>query len=228
MVVLVNSSTPVFFNSHVLLSIAIISVAHPGRYLSVGRTEGEALHTTTRPNEFSIWHLDAAHDVYYLATTDPEQQQPKHYVSSNRRGPFMTKHRRDWEEWKMERSPTGDITLWCMKHEKYLGCNSSGDVHTTSSHGNWCLWDMEESQDGKGIYLRSKSHQRLLSFDGTKLCTVEDQYTSKETWRLEPRLPASLSGPKLAALGAAGVVGIAVTVAMPYAVLGWPESGLWF
>jgi hypothetical protein len=120
----------------------------------------------------------------------------------------------------MERSTDGDITFWSVAQSKYLGSNSKGDVHTTSSKGDWCRWEMEESPHNGGIYLKSKAHQRLLSFDGQKLSTTEDQNTTTESWRLEPRLPPSISGAKLTALGAAGAVGLALTVVMPYAVLG--------
>jgi hypothetical protein len=89
------------------------------------------------------------------------------------------------------------------------------------------MWEMEESQHGGGVYLKSKAHHRLLAQQHDTLCTTLDQFTHKETWRLEPRLPPSISGPKLAALGVASVVGVALTVATPFAVLGAVEAIGW-
>ena len=204
--------------------VYILSVAHEGRYLSVGRQDDEPLHTTTKPNDFCKWHLDAAHShTYYITSADSYSKGESHLVSSSRRGPFVTKHRRNWEEWRMERNPEGYITLFSVVHQKYLGSNASGDTHTTTSKGEWSLWEMEESPHN-GIFLKSKNHQRLLSYDGDKLYTAEEQYTMTETWRLEPRLPPSISGSKIIALSAAGAVGLALTVAMPYAVLGAYEA----
>lgn len=200
--------------------VHIISVAHEERYLTVGKEEGEALITTIKPSEFAKWHLDSAHsNLYYLSSVASDNNLQ---VSSNRKGPFLSKHRRDWEEWKMDRTIDGHITLWSKAHEKYLGCNTNGELHTTSSKGDWSLWEMEESPHG-GIFLTSKSHQRILSVQNGILCTTQDLFTENETFRLEPRLPATISGPRIAALTAAGAVGVALTVAMPYAVLGAME-----
>lgn len=202
--------------------VYIISVAHPDRYLTVGKEEGEALQTTTRRSDFCKWHIDAAHrNIYYLCAVGSQDKQLN--VSSRSKGPFMSKHKRDWEEWKLDRTVDGDITLWSKAHEKFLGCNSQGELHTTSTKGDWSLWEMEESPHG-GIYLTSKAHQRTLSVLNDTLCTTLDSFEEAETFRLEPKLPTTISGPRLAALGAAGAVGVALTIAMPYAIVGVMEA----
>jgi hypothetical protein len=209
--------------------VHIISVAHPDRYLTVGKDEDhDALQTTTRQSDFNKWHIDAAHcNIYYLSSVGAALQSNNNktlHVSSRPRGPFLSKHKRDWEEWKLNRTIHGDITLWSKAHDKFLGCNSQGELHTTSTKGDWSLWEMEESPHG-GVYLKSKAHQRTLSVQNTNvLCTTRDSFTEAETFRLEPRLPATISGPRLAALGVAGVVGVALTIAMPYAILGIMEA----
>eukprot|EP00539_Tryblionella_compressa_P021454 CAMPEP_0178888450 /NCGR_PEP_ID=MMETSP0747-20121128/17178_1 /TAXON_ID=913974 /ORGANISM="Nitzschia punctata, Strain CCMP561" /LENGTH=223 /DNA_ID=CAMNT_0020557761 /DNA_START=50 /DNA_END=721 /DNA_ORIENTATION=- len=139
----------------------------------------------------------------------------------------MTKNKRKWEEWKLE-ILDGHVTFFSMAHEKYLGCNSSGQVHTTTSKGPWCLWEMEESPDG-GVLLRSREHRRYLavshSGDGTLCTTPEEEATGLEqSWRLDPRLPSTISAGKVAVLSAVGVMGVALTVAMPFAVLGAVEA----
>lgn len=205
--------------------VYIMSVAHPGRYLTIGREGEDMIQTTIQPTDFAKWHLDAAHsNLYYLGTKGKSDN--KLQVSSNKHGPFLSKHRRDWEEWKMDRTPSGDVTLWSKAHEKYLGCNSNGELHTTSTKGDWSLWELEESPYG-GVFLKSKAHQRTLSVANDNLYTTQDSFTEAETFQLEPKLPITISGPRLAALGAAGAVGIALTVAMPYAVLGAMEAAGW-
>ena len=194
----------------------IISVAHPDRYLCIGRGEDLALQTTTRPNDFSLWHLDGAHaNTFYLSSNGSNNKQQ---VSSHRKGPFLSPHRRDWEEWKLERTPRGDLYFFSKAHQKYLGCNSRGDLHTTSSKGDWSIWEIEESQYG-GVCLKSKPHHMYLSVEKGRLCSREEPVSEAESFRLEPSLPATISGPRLAALGVAGAVGLALTFAMPFAVL---------
>lgn len=233
------------------------------RYLSVGRVDQEALWTTTRPNDYAVWHLDAAHShVYYLTSlfgsceggqpsqpSEGDQVQgdeggppgrrrlsffakaPKRdtktgdapkprtadqqHVSSSKRGPFLTPNRRKWEEWRMERRPhDGLVTLVSTEHKKYLGCNSRGEVHTTTSAGPWCLWEMEESPLPRGgVVLRSREHQRLLAVDGDGgLCTTDAsggmrhdddgdgtaETSLRHSWRLDPRLPPSMNAGKIA------------------------------
>jgi hypothetical protein len=212
--------------------VLILSVAHEGRYLSVGRREDQVLHTTTKPNDYAKWHMEAAHsNTYHLQSMSSASFGDAPYVSSTRQGQsLMSKHKRDWEEWKLERTDDGYITFFSTKHEQFLGSNSSGEVTTTKKSGEWSLWHMEQSPLG-GICLKSKAYQRHLAVvkdednNTSKLCTTDEQFTTQETWRLEPCLPFFLSTTKIAAMAWAGVLGVALTVVMPYALLGVVELG---
>jgi hypothetical protein len=212
--------------------VLIMSVAHEGRYLSVGYREDQVLHTTTKPNDYAKWHIEAAHsNTYHLHSMLAASFGDAPYVSSTRKGQsWMSKHKRDWEEWRLGRTDDGYITLFSAKHEQFLGSNSSGEVTTTKKSGEWSLWQMEQSPLG-GIYLKSKAYQRHLAFvkdedkDTSKLCTTDEKFTTQETWRLEPCLPFFLSATKIAAMASAGVLGVALAVAMPYALLGVVELG---
>ena len=207
--------------------VCIKSVAF-NRYLTIGRMENEVLWTTTKPNDYAVWHLDAAHShVYYLtslanttstqSTGDAESEgdnnkgrfrfsrkyalhnSPEKHISSSKKGPFMTRNKRQWEAWKLE-LVDGQVTFFNVTHEKYLGCNSSGGVHTTTSKGPWAFWDMEESKDG-GVLLLSREHHRYLAVrpDGTLFTTSEEEPTGLEhSWRLDPRLPQTISAGKVA------------------------------
>jgi len=258
------------------------------RYLSVGRVKNEALWTTTKPNAYALWHLNAAHShIYYLtslfasikktddvdgifnaenvegavknltslfasikktddvdssfnaenvegaveiestAANDYNQIYSKHgisdmHVSSRKGAPFLTKNKRKWEEWKVEVTPDGYVTFFSIAHGKYLGCNSKGDVHTTTSKGAWCFFEKQESPND-GVMFLSKEHQRYLavSEDDGSLCTTDgnEETNLKNSWRLDPRLPRSISGGKIA-----GAMGLAITIAMPFAVLGAIEA----
>uniref|UniRef100_A0A7S4AK01 Fascin domain-containing protein n=1 Tax=Pseudo-nitzschia australis TaxID=44445 RepID=A0A7S4AK01_9STRA len=225
------------------------------RYLSVGRKASEALYTTTKPNDYALWHLDAAHShVYYLTSlfasskkedNDVEDSKegefvPKKnastgynqifskgdvadmHISSSKNGPFLTKKKQKWEEWKIEVTPEGDITFFSLAHEKYLGCNSTGDVHTTTSKGSWSLWEKQVSSHG-GVTFLSREHLRFLAVnpsDGSLYTTPGGEETNlRHSWRLDPRLPRSISGGKIA-----GAVGLAISLAMPFAVLGAIET----
>mmetsp|Transcript_17481 Transcript_17481/g.48272 ORF Transcript_17481/g.48272 Transcript_17481/m.48272 type:complete len:605 (+) Transcript_17481:234-2048(+) len=225
------------------------------RYLSVGRNANEALWTTTKPNDYALWHLDAAHShTYYLTSLfasskkeveadeesteeeiAPEKPPASKYnqmwdnsgvvdmhVSSSKTGPFLTKNMRNWEEWKVEMTPDGDLTFFSVVHEKYLGCNSKGDVHTTTSKGAWSIWEKKVSPHG-GVMFLSREHLRVLAVNevtGTLFTTPGDEETSLcHSWRLDPRLPRSVNGGKVI-----GVMGLAISIAMPFAVLGAMEA----
>eukprot|EP00980_Cylindrotheca_fusiformis_P008110 scaffold1727_cov133-Cylindrotheca_fusiformis.AAC.13 len=230
--------------------VRIGSVAHPGRYLCAiaaqqrRKGNGHCLYTTTiQPNDYSKWQLEAAHSNTYhfrslsatTAATASNGVPP--YISSKRSGgTWMSHHKRDWEEWKLERTSAEGgsyVTLFSTKHEQFLGSNSAGNVITTKTSGEWSLWEMEQSQLG-GIYLKSKAYQRHMAVvvkddnkDGKSgvLCTTKDRCDAEETWRLEPCLPFFLSTTKIAAMASAGILGVALTVAMPYALLGLVELG---
>jgi hypothetical protein len=199
--------------------VVIQSVAH-GRVLSI---QNGILHTTTQirqPN--AKWHLEAAHQhTYYLACPLHNRQ-----VASNKIGAMTTRHRKHWEEWKIERASNGYFTFYSVAHQKYLGSSSNGTLHTTARVvGKWAMWDIEESPHAPGsIFIESHEHQRHLACDEFGKLHMSDKYGESETWRLEPRLPLSLSGPQLLALGAAGTLGVALTVAMPFAVVGIVEA----
>lgn len=208
----------------------IVSVAHKGRYLSIGRGDGEGFRTTTQPNDYAKWHMEAAHSkTYHLNSIFATARGEACFISSDRKGkPSLTKKKGDWEQWKLERYDDDYITLYSTKHDHYLGSNSSGEVFTTKTVGEWSLWSMEQSRF-RGVNLLSKSYQRRLAVvaveDEMMFCTTRDECSSQETWRLEPCLPFFLSPTKIAAMASAGVIGVALTVAMPYALLGIVEVG---
>lgn len=214
------------------------------RFLSLGRERAEAIWTTTKPNDYALWHLDAAHScIYYLtslfastektvkekeiefddeeAGADAEDSRVESktiaanaynqmfskegvadmHVSSCKEGPFLTKKKQKGEEWKVELTDDGDVTFYSMAHEKYLGCNSKGDVHTTTSKGSWTLWEKRVSAYG-GVTFLSREHLRFLAVneeDGSLCTTPGDEDTNlTHSWRMDPRLPRSVSGGKIA------------------------------
>ena len=126
---------------------------------------------------------------------------PDMHVSSRKGAAYLTKNKRKQEEWKVEVTPDGFMTFFSIAHEKYLGCNSKGDVHTTTSKGSWCFWEKQESPNG-GVMFLSREHLRYLavSEDDGSLCTTdgEGQTNLKNAWRLDPRLPRTVSGGKIA------------------------------
>ena len=183
------------------------------RFLSVGRKRSEPLWTTTKPNEYALWHLDAPQShVYYLTSLFAsskkveEQWQIQSYfeegtmdthISSSKKGPYLSQKNESKEEWKIEVSPEGYFTFFSISHEKYLGCNSKGDVHTTTSKGSWTFWEKQDSPHG-GLAFKSKEHKRFLAVTNTDhaLCTMlEDEETTLcQSWRLDPCVPRAVSG----------------------------------
>jgi hypothetical protein len=187
--------------------------------------------------------LNAPHsNVYYLTSLfasaekqsvdakDTNQQYFKDgseevHISSNIKGPFLSQKREKNEEWKMEATLEGYFTFFSVSHEKYLGCNSTGVVHTTTSKGAWTLWKRELSSHG-GVTFMSKEHQRYLAISATdgSLCTTQEEKETnfRHSWRIDPRLPRIVSGGTGGYI--AGAMGLSLPVAIPFAVLGAVEA----
>jgi len=189
-----------------------------GRFLTIAANHHKAdvLETTTKPNDYATWHLEAAHlHVYYLSSIGSDCQLQ---ISSNRKGPFLSKNRRNWEEWKLELGTDGIVTLCSAHHQTFLGCNSSGKVHTTSSKGEWTRWVMTESSHG-GVFLESKAHPgNYLSIHEEGLSTSRDVMGKEESWNLEPRLPSSMGTSRM------GGLGVSKSLSKGYEVVGAVEA----
>ena len=217
------------------------------RYLSVGRKRSEHLWTTTKPNHYAVWHLDAPQqDTYYLTslfasaqaagkpidevTTDPNQFHFRDgaedmHVSNTKEGPFLSQKKEKEEEWKVEVTPEGYFTFFSLSHEKYLGCNSKGDVHTTTSRGAWTLWEKKVSPYG-GVAFNSAEHDRVLSVtegDNTLETTKADEEINlSHSWRIDPCIPRTISGGTGGYI--AGAMGLNLPASMPFAVFGALEA----
>jgi hypothetical protein len=197
------------------------------RYLSLGRKRSEHLWTTTKPNDYALWHLDSPHlRVYYLTSLfAPVQKEEgeeggeekkddkitvvasdplcsidgveESRIASHIEGPYLSQKKESDEEWKLEVTPEGYFTFFSVSHEKYLGCNSKGDVHTTTSKGAWTLWEKQASPHG-GVTFKSKEHKRFLAVtkSSESLCTTEEEVDMnlRQSWRLDPRMPRKISG----------------------------------
>ncbi len=186
------------------------------RYLSVGRERSEHLWATTKPNDYALWHLDAPQmQTYYLTSLfastseifscnlDPMQlyyQDNKKdiHIASNKKGAFLSPKRESEEEWKVEVTPEGYFTFFSLSHEKYLGCNSKGDVHTTNSKGAWTLWTQKASPHG-GVTFVSKEHDRYLAVTDLANKTLEttpgnEKPDLRHSWRTDPCIPRVVTG----------------------------------
>lgn len=185
------------------------------RYLSVGRKRSEHLWTTTKPNDYALWHLDAPQTQSYYMTSlfastsetfacnlDPMQLYYRDgtkdvHIASNKHGAFLSPKRESEEEWKVEVTPEGYFTFFSLSHEKYLGCNSKGDVHTTNSKGAWTLWKKKASSHG-GVTFRSKEHDRYLAVSKTdnvlETTPGDEKPDLRHSWRIDPRIPRVVTG----------------------------------
>ena len=197
------------------------------RYLSVGRNRSEHMWTTTKPNAYALWHLDAPQShIYYLTSlfasapklaggdgsgTEIVNGSNNAYfkdgtedvhLSSQKEGPYLSKKKERHDEWKVEVTPEGYFTFFSVSHEKYLGSNSKGDVHTTTSKGAWTMWEKQVSLHG-GASFKSKEHHRYLAVTEDcmhTLCTTkeEEEINFCHSWRIDPRIPRVVSGGYLA------------------------------
>ena len=83
----------------------------------------------------------------------------------------------------------------------------------------------ESSHYAGSVHIVSRLHHRQLATDDKgRLSTSYQGNLEWKSWRLEPCLPSSMSGTQVAAMATAGAVGLALTVATPFAVVGAVEA----
>jgi hypothetical protein len=100
----------------------------------------------------------------------------------------------------------------------HVSAQHTGQVRTTADAVEAEPWEIEEAPDG-GFLLVSSVQGRQLYCDtkGNLSASLEDC----QGWRFEPRMPGSISGPRLAALSGAGVAAAALVVAAPFLAVAW-------
>jgi len=220
--------------------VVIVSQAH-GRALA---TNGNRLLTAdpvtlVDNNEDSeepsgIWDLVPANrNIFYISSASSNK-----YIGSipcKRSGPsdaVTTNKRRAWEQWAFQEADDGAMTLCSTAHQLYFGVDKLGKITLSEAPGLNELWTIEESPHG-GVFIVSDEHRSVLSCDtGGKLMAVTDKSDLEETFRLEPCMPPSRSGPMIAGIVGGGLATAAFACAAPFmvtgvvAAMGFGEAGI--
>jgi hypothetical protein len=127
------------------------------------------------------------------------------------------------ERFRLERSDKcGQYAIRACTSGKFVGATSIGQVTLSTEVGPSELWDIIESPHG-GFFIMSTLHDAQLLFrdDIGVLMVDRDQYEAQSSWVLQPAgLPNTLSDGKKLALVGAGVGALALSVAVPFAVVG--------
>lgn len=129
------------------------------RYLSVGRRQHEALWTTTKPNDYALWHINAAHShIYYLTSLFASTvTNIKMKVDDNFK-----------DEDDAKRRGGGNITA--NEYNQIYSKHGTSDMHVSSRKGasfltknkrKWEEWKIEITADGY-ITFFSIAHQKYL------------------------------------------------------------------
>ena len=144
----------------------------------------------------------------------------------------ITNKRKAWQQWTLSETDDGSITLKSTAHNLYIGVDKSNKVTLSETAGPNEMWSVEESPYG-GIFLISDEHRVYLSCDESGvLKAVSGKDGEEETWKLEPSMPSSLSGPVIGSMVGLGLATAAFACAAPFmvtgavAALGFGEAGI--
>jgi hypothetical protein len=202
--------------------VLLESVTFPGRFLCF---DDDSLRIVENMERIGVtWDLQAANrNLFYISNPFHDRR-----VSSRENGDLFTvthKHNQSfWEQWKVERADEGGFTICSDYHAKYLTMASDGSLLSVDHPEKWSIG---ESPHG-GIFITSPTGERQISCDRDgNLSTTQDICGKSESWFLEPCMPSSKSKGQLAVLGATCTAALALSVAAPFAVMGW-VAGLGF
>eukprot|EP00980_Cylindrotheca_fusiformis_P014178 scaffold3720_cov141-Cylindrotheca_fusiformis.AAC.17 len=199
--------------------VLIQSVEH-GRYLcALSETELGTVDSESFAFAAVNWELEPANSsVFYL--TSPTNV----FLSSRRNGEvFTTKRGKGWEEWELtpvnsEEEGENDaftdpkvnvFAIRSCKHEQYLGSKEDGTIYTCSTLQESEYWELEKSPDGEGYIVVSYLHgdRQLYCDESGKMSTSS---TECQAWRLNPRMPGSISKNQMAMAGFAAAATLLV------------------
>jgi len=145
---------------------------------------------------------------------------------------IMTSKRKAWQQWTLSETDDGSVTLQSNAHALYIGVDKSDKVTLSKTAGPNEMWSVEESPHG-GIFLISDEHRVCLSCDKAGILkAVSGEDGEEETWKLEPSMPSSLSGPVIGTMVGLGLATATFACAGPFivtgavAALGFGEAGV--
>ena len=192
--------------------ILIKSLAH-NRYLCCN---GNDIHTVDYcQNEGIVWQLEAGHQNRFFISSPFNDKK----IGVSESSIYSTTKELNWEKWSIKFVDDCNCAIYSKTYDKYISSNSAGDLYMASHVGEYEKWRLEQSDNGP-FYIVSSAHRRYLG------CNHEDEIDTKkdvgdsQLWNLEPCMPWTLSANQLNVWIAAGAIGLGVTIAMPFAVMG--------
>ncbi|KAL7549985.1 hypothetical protein ACHAWF_013240 [Thalassiosira exigua] len=193
--------------------IRIQSVEH-GRSLAFS---GQDLYTMDKDDD-TAWYLEPAHgNRFYISVFCHDKR-----LSSTAEDPFTSHNRKALEEWIIEpiNSIVRHFTVRSQEHGKYLGSSKCGKLTVDESQHCWAII---LSPHG-GFFIQSVEHGRKLSCDDDGHPYTSDDSGGRETWRLEPIMPGTISGQQIWSFVGIGAAAVVSAVVMPFAVNGIVRS----
>ena len=198
--------------------VELVSACHGTRLAS----DGHGLYMTDKTNEPSlVWQLEAAHrGAYFLSTPHHDRRVSCGPLNDGPIVLFSSKNYKGWEQWQLESTEDGLITLCSKKFGLYLGCNGSENLTTSSIAGDNEMWRLEPAPNGSVLLISSHHEMKLVCNKDGHLSTIlaggDDLDVS---WQLVPHMPESTSGSQIRTRVVVGAATAACAVAMPFAVM---------
>lgn len=197
--------------------VELVSAFH-GKRLAC---DGRGLYTMDETNTPSlVWQLESAHKgVYFLSSTTHDRRISCGPLDDGPIVPFLSKSYDKGQEWKVDVTPDGSITLCSKKFGLYLGCNGTDKLTTSSVAGQSERWRLESAPNGS-VHLVSNSHEMQLACDEEgrlSVVSTDDGPGDDISWQLVPRLPESTTASQV---GTRIATAAACAIAMPFAVMG--------
>lgn len=185
------------------------------------------VHDDSNHDSRQLWQLEPAHrNQFYISSKVTK----KCISCTPERTLFTTPNRKSWEEWVVEFAQPGSVAIKSYVHHgeaRYLAPRNEHD-DTLVMGNEMYLWTIEQSPHG-GVNLCSSSKNMLLACDpnGDGIILVvstnpPDGGDSNDitSWLFEPRMPQTISAKQIYGMTGAGILGLSMIVAAPFAVVG--------
>ncbi|CAJ1959115.1 unnamed protein product [Cylindrotheca closterium] len=146
--------------------------------------------------------------------------------------------------WNIETANLGNFFLHCNEKDKQIGCPKSVDETPllTEHRKDWEVWRLYLRCENKQLCLAAEpgsetwslvNHEGLIaivsSSGGYLACCSEGRFFIANelgdtppctSWRLEPKMPSTLSGKQIGGLVGGGILTLGLGIAMPFAIVG--------
>jgi len=187
----------------------IESESFPGRFLSFIDRTLSCVKNECGTDLKKLWHLEPANRrQFYISNPFQDKR-----LSSTSQGALSASgNRKEWEEWSIEKLDGGFFMIQSVCHQgRFLAYDRQGKLSTSETPERW---QIEESPHGGVVISGVGTDIQISCCNDAIVRSASNSFGKSETWHLEPIMPSSTSGRKIAVM--AGTV-VATAIIAPFA-----------